>query len=83
MIHQAPPEGLFFVDDLHLARDGEGWTRGVQIAHALGYRNARRAVRDLSDALNARDPEVLIVGGMGRHGGRAIHPKLGTGVFVA
>ncbi|MDV7209905.1 BRO family protein [Azotobacter beijerinckii] len=30
-----------------ITRDGELWARGVQIAHALGYRNASRAVRDL------------------------------------
>ncbi|OWV29450.1 BRO family protein [Halomonas campaniensis] len=30
-----------------ITRDGEVWARGVQIAHALGYKNTRRAVRDL------------------------------------
>ncbi|MBB3142830.1 BRO family protein [Halomonas organivorans] len=29
--------------------DGEVWARGTQIAHALGYRNASRAVRDVYD----------------------------------
>lgn len=30
-----------------ISRDGEVWARGTQIAHALGYRNASRAIRDI------------------------------------
>lgn len=30
-----------------ITRDGEVWARGTQIAHALGYRNASRAIRDI------------------------------------
>lgn len=30
-----------------ITRDGEVWARGTRIAHALGYRNTRRAIRDI------------------------------------